>query len=201
MKKGKIIGIGIISALILPTTLNVVQIPQYSNVAIVEAATVKLSQTVLNLKVKQTYNLKIIGTTKKVTWSSNKSSVASVSTSGKVTAKNKGTATITATVGSKKYTCKVTVKTVYADGTYTGTGIGFRNGTTKVSVILKNDVITNISVLSNQDTSRFFNYAKPIVIGEIMDSQSTNVDAVSGATYSSNGIMDAVANALSKAKN
>ena len=201
MKKVKIVSAALITALVLPTAFEVIQIPPYSNVIIAEAGTIKLSQSVLKLKIKQTYNLKVNGIKKTTTWSSSKSSVASVSNSGKVTAKKKGTTIITATVGGKKYTCKVTVTTVYADGTYTGIGTGFHNGTTVVSVSVKNDVIRDISVISNQDTPRYYNYAKPVIISEILAAQSTNVDAVSGATYSSFGIMDAVANALSKAKN
>lgn len=44
-----------------------------------------------------------------VKWSSSKKSVATVSSAGTITAKKKGTATITATAGNKRYTCKVTV--------------------------------------------------------------------------------------------
>lgn len=46
----------------------------------------------------------------KVKWTSSKKSVATVNKSGKVTAKKKGTAKITAKYAGKKYTCKVTVK-------------------------------------------------------------------------------------------
>ena len=49
------------------------------------------------------------GNTQAVTWSSNKSSVAVVSSKGVITAKGAGTATITATVGGRKYSCSVTV--------------------------------------------------------------------------------------------
>ena len=48
-------------------------------------------------------------TNKTVTWTSNKTSVATVSSSGEVTAKGKGTATITATADGKSATCKITV--------------------------------------------------------------------------------------------
>lgn len=74
------------------------------------ATKVKLNKTKVTLNVKKTYKLKVSGTKKKVTWSSSKKSVATVSKTGKVTAKKKGTATITAKVSGKKYTCKVTVK-------------------------------------------------------------------------------------------
>jgi polyferredoxin/uncharacterized protein with FMN-binding domain len=86
----------------------------------------------------------------------------------------------------------------YADGTYTGSGTGFR-GTTTVSVTVTNHKVTDIKVLSYQDDDRFFNRAYPTVSNEIVNLQTSNVDAVSGATYSSRGIMEAVSNALSKA--
>ncbi len=59
----------------------------------------------------QTLQLTLKDATSKVTWSSSDKSVASVNTAGKVTAKKKGTATITAKCGQKKYSCKVTVET------------------------------------------------------------------------------------------
>lgn len=86
----------------------------------------------------------------------------------------------------------------YKDGTYEGSGMGFR-GTTIVSVTIKGGKITDISVVSTRDDGRFFNRAYPTVSSEIIDAQNTKVDAVSGATYSSNGIMEAVADALAQA--
>ena len=82
-----------------------------------------------------------------------------------------------------------------ADGVYTGTGTGFR-GETQVEVTVKDGKITDITVVSYQDDQEFFDRAKAGVIDAILSSQDPNVDAVSGATYSSNGIMEAVANAL-----
>lgn len=79
--------------------------------ASVQAATkIKLSASKKTLYVGKSFTLKLTGTTKKVTWSSSKKSVATVTSKGKVTAKKAGKATITAKVGSKKYTCVVTVK-------------------------------------------------------------------------------------------
>ena len=86
----------------------------------------------------------------------------------------------------------------YKDGTYTGVGNGFRPDL-NVSVTIKSGKITNIEMLSNNETPRFFDAASQTVPQEIIEAQSTNVDAVSGATMSSNGIMEAVQKALDKA--
>ncbi|MCF0229228.1 MAG: FMN-binding protein [Parasporobacterium sp.] len=82
-----------------------------------------------------------------------------------------------------------------ADGVYSGTGTGFR-GEITVDVTIKDNKITDITVTSGRDDARFFNSAKSGVIPEIIDSQTTDVSAVSGATFSSNGIIEAVSNAL-----
>ena len=66
----------------------------------------------------------------------------------------------------------------------------------KVSVTVKNHKITAIKVLSNSDDAAFFNRASAGVIKNILAKQSLKVDVVSGATYSSNGIIKAVKNAL-----
>jgi len=84
----------------------------------------------------------------------------------------------------------------YTDGVYTGTGSGFHGGTTSVSVTVENGNISNVEVLSYEDDKDFFDKAKSEVISEIIETQSPDVDAVSGATYSSRGIMEAVADAL-----
>jgi hypothetical protein len=78
-----------------------------------QAATIKISQTKLSLTVGKSKTLKIQNTTKAATWSSNNKKVAKVTKSGKVTAVSTGTATITATVSKKTYSCKVTVKPDY----------------------------------------------------------------------------------------
>ncbi|MBE5987803.1 MAG: 4Fe-4S binding protein [Paenibacillaceae bacterium] len=88
----------------------------------------------------------------------------------------------------------------YIDGTYTGTGQGFR-GETKTSVTVENGNITDITVLSYEDDKPYFSKAVEKVTAEIINSQSTEVDAVSGATFSSNGIMESVANALNVSYN
>lgn len=83
-----------------------------------------------------------------------------------------------------------------ADGTYEGSANGF-SGKIKVSVVIKNQTIRSINILSNSDDEAFFNRAKEGVIAGIIAKQSTDVDTVSGATYSSRGIINAVKDALS----
>lgn len=84
----------------------------------------------------------------------------------------------------------------YTDGTYTGTGTGFRGNTT-VSVTVENGNITDITIDSFEDDTDYFNRAKNTIINEILKAQDVDVDTVSSATFSSNGIKEAVANALS----
>ena len=85
----------------------------------------------------------------------------------------------------------------YKDGTYYGTGTGF-GGTLKVQVVISGGKITSIDVIENHDDSSYLNRAMSL-INNIIATQSTNVDVVSGATYSSNGIKSAVRDALRQA--
>lgn len=86
----------------------------------------------------------------------------------------------------------------YKDGTFTGSASGY-HGVVKVSVTIKKNKIKSIKVLEDHDDAAYFNRAKGTLLPLIVKKQSTNVDAVSGATFSSNGIIKAVRNALSKA--
>ena len=91
--------------------------------SIVEASSIKISKTNYTLSVGSTYKLKIKGTSKKVKWSTSNKKIATVNSSGKVTAKKKGTCTITGKVNGKKYTCKITVKKSISNTVYiTNTG-------------------------------------------------------------------------------
>ena len=75
----------------------------------VQAATVKLNKKKVTMDIGDRVKLKVKNTTKKVTWSSDNSEVARVSKLGNVYALSKGECTITAKVGKKTLTCKVTV--------------------------------------------------------------------------------------------
>ncbi len=86
----------------------------------------------------------------------------------------------------------------YKDGTYYGTGTGFA-GNLKVEVVITGGKISNIQIVETNDGSEYIQKASG-VINQILGAQSTNgIDTVSGATFSSNGIIKAVRNALSQA--
>lgn len=87
----------------------------------------------------------------------------------------------------------------YKDGTFTGSAKGYVDNIT-VSVVLKADAIKSISIVSHKEDSPYIDDAKA-VIGKILAAQSADVDAVAGATYSSNGIKGAVKAALAGAQN
>ena len=100
--------------------------------------------------------------------------------------------------GSAPSVSKVSESGTWKDGTYTGSGKGF-GGNISVKVTVKDGKITSIDVTSaSGETASYFSKAKGI-IPKMISGQTTNVDVASGATYSSNGIITAVRNALSKA--
>ncbi len=100
--------------------------------------------------------------------------------------------------GSAPSVSKVSESGTWKDGTYTGSGKGF-GGTISVKVTVKDGKISSIDVTSaSGETASYFSKAKGI-IPKMISGQTTNVDVASGATYSSNGIIKAVRNALSKA--
>ena len=87
----------------------------------------------------------------------------------------------------------------YADGTYNGEAQGY-GGTVSVAVTIQDGTITDVAIVSaKQEDAAYFDAAKG-VIDELLEAQTTAVDTVSGATFSSNGILHAVADALGKAE-
>lgn len=82
-----------------------------------------------------------------------------------------------------------------ADGVYEGTGAGL-NGTIKVSVTISGGKITDVTVLEHSETAGISDPAIAQIPAAIVEAQSADVDIVSGATYTSKGIIEAVKNAL-----
>ncbi len=85
------------------------------------------------------------------------------------------------------------------DGTYTGVAEGYGPELT-VSVTVAENVITAVSVVShNENNVKYYGKAIDAVPAAIISAQTPVVDTVSGATYTSTGIMQAVINALGPA--
>ena len=102
-----------------------------------------------------------------------------------------------AAAGSSTSVAQVEDAAAYKDGTYYGSGTGF-GGPLKVMVEISGGKIASIQIVENSDGSDYISKAASL-INSIITTQSTNVDTVSGATYSSVGIIQAVRDALSQA--
>ena len=83
----------------------------------------------------------------------------------------------------------------YKDGTYKGTAPGY-SGDLTVEVTVEGGRIKAIDITDTTDDKAYLDLASGL-IDDIIDKQTTDVDTVSGATYSSNGIIEATKKALS----
>ena len=88
---------------------------------------------------------------------------------------------------------------IYKDGEYLGKASAY-NGNVEVKVTISGGKITAIDIVKTKDDEEYFFDAQKKVIPEILEKQSTDVDAVAGATTSSEGIAHAVQKALEQAK-
>ena len=88
---------------------------------------------------------------------------------------------------------------IYNNGDFSASAFGY-DGEVYVTVTIENDVIINISGYSNESDNWYFDSASGQIIPAILNSQNPDVDAYSGATYSSNAIIQAVKKALDSAR-
>ncbi len=88
----------------------------------------------------------------------------------------------------------------YRDGVYTASADGY-GGSITVQVTISNDTITDITILSAEGETRSYFTRARYVISSMLTANSPEVDTVSGATYSSTGIINAVKSAMMKAAN
>lgn len=95
--------------------------------------------------------------------------------------------------------CGGAPKASYKEGTYEGTAAGF-GGDLKVSVKVAGDKISSVEVLSHSETDGIGTNAVDALPGKIVEKQTADVDAVSGATVTSKAITEAVKAALANAK-
>lgn len=90
----------------------------------------------------------------------------------------------------------------YTDGTYEGEGEGAGfGGSIDVKVTIEDGQLKNIEIISAENEDGTYLETAKGVISKILDAQTPEVDVMSGATFSSTGIKDAVADALQKAGN
>ena len=88
----------------------------------------------------------------------------------------------------------------YKNGTYTGEAQGF-GGPVDVEVIVENGMISEINITSAEKEDGAYLSMAEDIIPSILEAQSAEVDTISGATFSSTGIKEAVAQALEEAAN
>ena len=92
-----------------------------------------------------------------------------------------------------------TAPSAYRDGVYTASAPGY-GGPVEVQVTIQNGVLTDISVGSHEgESSSYFAEARRVIPAILESGTPEGVDAVSGATYSSTALLNAVKQALAKA--
>jgi uncharacterized protein with FMN-binding domain len=89
-------------------------------------------------------------------------------------------------------------ETAYADGVYEGTAAGF-GGDITTAVTVEDGRITNVEIVSAPDEDAAYLETAKQVLSDIVEAQSAQVDAISGATFSSTGIIEGAQNALLEA--
>ncbi|SHI04151.1 FMN-binding protein [Clostridium grantii] len=96
-------------------------------------------------------------------------------------------------------TLKSQSQTFYVDGTYEGKGNGYGRGL-NVSVNIKDGEINDIVIVSHNEVGKqYYEQAFEEIPRAIIETQNIHVDSISGATNTSNGIKEAVGNALEEA--
>ncbi|HEU5228469.1 MAG TPA: FMN-binding protein [Ktedonobacteraceae bacterium] len=98
----------------------------------------------------------------------------------------------------------VTPGALYKDGSYTGSVADAQWGVVQVQAVIKNGKITDVQFLqypNDRNRSVYINsYADPQLSSEAIQAQSANVDAVTGATDSSDAFVQSLTDALSQAQ-
>jgi len=86
--------------------------------------------------------------------------------------------------------------------TYTGAAEQNQYGTVQATLVVTGNTITNVIISAPQDNPRsasINSYAVPILVSETLRARSANIDAVSGATYTSDSYIGSLQSALAAA--
>lgn len=87
----------------------------------------------------------------------------------------------------------------WKDGTYEGTGAGLQDDI-KVQVTVSEGKISKVDILEHKESPGVSDPALEKIPAAILEKQTFEVDTISGVTYTSDGIKDAVEEALNQAK-
>lgn len=169
-KMGIVITMATALAVVAPTVAPAV------STTMVSAATVKLNKSEVTLLTGETVKLKVSGSSATIKWSSSDKTVATVNKKGKVTAVGSGEATITAKVGKKKLTCKVSVQA------YKGTEYTTESGATMLlpeNWVVYNNTASGFEIVTTapSDESASFFYNKIVPYSETTDDFVTYMTA------------------------
>ena len=102
--------------------------------------------------------------------------------------------------GTKEKNYNISDSGSWKDGTYTETAKG-KKGDFDVTVIISEGKISDIQIGDNKETPDLGGKAIAELPAEMIKEQSYEVDAITGATITSNGVKDAVARCLEQASN
>lgn len=146
-KTAKTIIITLISVLIMSMAAVPVSAANIASVSLSKTSATLNVGSGVGLAVSYSYTGKLTANDKKVTWTTSNNKVATVS-GGYVKGIKAGTATITATIGGKKATCKVTVKAVKPTWLNTSEAYTYLNNyrkSAKVATLKKSTALENIA--------------------------------------------------------
>jgi uncharacterized protein with FMN-binding domain len=105
---------------------------------------------------------------------------------------------------SNSATTNPTTNSQYKDGTYTGSVENAFYGNVQISATIQDGKITTVNFLEypNENPNSIYvnQEAIPYLKQEAIKAQSSNVSAITGATFTSQAFMQSLANALSQAK-
>jgi len=103
------------------------------------------------------------------------------------------------TIEAEMTNSSMDVTSIYQDGIFQGEGIGYK-GSITMEVEVESGEITRVEVISHRDDRKWFDRANRMIPKSIIDAQSADVDTVSGATYTSLGMIEGTEEALSKSR-
>jgi uncharacterized protein with FMN-binding domain len=124
---------------------------------------------------------------------------AAISTSGTSAGSSGGSSTS----GGSSSSSSTKKSTTSSSETYTGDAAMTRYGPVQVQVTVKDGAVTNVAAteypMSDPRDAQINSYAIPQLDAEATSAGSTNIDMVSGATYTSDGYLSSLQSALDKA--